>query len=446
MKVFFWIYNVFLLLVISVIFQNFSITAVGMVGILILYFCCRDLENVKYKDLIAVITIAILFMLLLYVGLIEKFGEPYYASDDIRYEYYGNLLFQKNIFKFKDIPYIEGMFYAKGYLIIIAWIQKIGSFFGEYSTISPRVLNLYLWISVAVLMSKKMSDSVADKKIVRKTFALLALFPNALYIASFVYRDVFIIFLIVVSIYNFEKLTEGFKKGIFNGITFVRIPIVLFCLYGLYYSRQQMLYVVAIIFLLSLFQEKLKPQRSSRVILIVAATIAGVILLQFTGGIELLSEMNEGYSSYLSDQAGGLSGIIFSKSLLPFGIFLRFAYGFVTPFPAALLSLNYFDEPIYSLVIASTCFGTIFQIFLLPYLYKGVKRMDYPAIKFLGMYGPIILTTFTFRHFIMVYPFAACILAQQIEITGYRTRKKYAVYVLLLIGIAAAFYVLLKLF
>ncbi len=156
--------------------------------------------------------------------------------------------------------------------------------------------------------------------------------------------------------------------------------------------------------------------------------------------------MNEGYSSYLSDQAGGLSGMIFSKSLLPFGIFLRFAYGFVTPFPAALLSLNYFDEPIYSLVIASTCFGTIFQIFLLPYLYKGVKRMDYPAIKFLGMYGPIILTTFTFRHFIMVYPFAACILAQQIEITGYRTRKKYAVYVLLLIGIAAAFYVLLKLF
>ena len=130
MKVFFWIYNVFLLLVISVIFQNFSITAVGMVGILILYFCCRDLENVKYKDLIAVITIAILFMLLLYVGLIEKFGEPYYASDDIRYEYYGNLLFQKNIFKFKDIPYIEGMFYAKGYLILIAWIQKIGWFFG----------------------------------------------------------------------------------------------------------------------------------------------------------------------------------------------------------------------------------------------------------------------------------------------------------------------------
>ena len=190
-----------------------------------------------------------------------------------------------------------------------------------------------------------------------------------------------------------------------------------------------MLYVVAIIFLLSLFQEKLKPQRSSRVIVIVAATIAGVILLQFTGGIELLSEMNEGYSSYLSDQAGGLSGMIFSKSLLPFGIFLRFAYGFVTPFPAALLSLNYFDEPIYSLVIASTCFGTIFQIFLLPYLYKGVKRMRQqlhlhcPFVK-INTYFSAVFISILYNQYVFTFKDGTNILVQFSLFPLYKPSKK----------------------
>ena len=82
MKAFFWFYNVFLLLIISVLFNNFSITLISIIGMFILYICLRSLKDIRYKDLAVIITVAFAFMLLLYAGLCEKYGEPYYASDD----------------------------------------------------------------------------------------------------------------------------------------------------------------------------------------------------------------------------------------------------------------------------------------------------------------------------------------------------------------------------
>lgn len=444
MKVFFWFYNVFLLLIISVLFNNYSITVIGMIGMFILYICLRGLKDIKYKDLAVIITVAFAFMLLLYAGLCEKYGEPYYASDDKIYEFYGHLMYEKNIFRFKDIPYIDGMFYAKGYLIVLSWIERISSILEGYSTISPRILNIYLWISTAVLMRKQMSASINNKSLVRKIFVVLALFPNALYISSFVYRDVFIGFLIVVSIYNFEKLVKAVKTRNLTILDFIRVPIVLFCLYAMYYSRKQMLYVVMIIFFAFFFEEKIKSGSSLKIVTMGAAAVVGAVLFYFTGGMQMLSVTSTGYSSYLQGLSDGLSGIVFSRPLLPIGVVLRFLYGLVCPFPAALISLDYFEEPLYSLVIALTCFGTVFQIFLLPYLFKGAIKLDYTALKFLGMFGAIILTTFTFRHFVMAYPFAAIILAEQIEVTEAKTRKKYIAYVFVLILFAVTAYLLLK--
>lgn len=444
MKVFFWFYNVVLLLTISVMFNNYSIMFVGLTGMIILYVCLRDYKDIKYKDLIVTITVAFIFMLLLYVGLCEKFGEPYYAHDDKAFEFYGHQLYGKNIFRFKDIPYIDGMYYAKGYLVIISWIDQISSALDGYSTISPRVLNIYLWLSTVVLTSKQISASVDDKSLARKAFIILALFPNALYISSFVYRDTFIVFLIVASIYNFEKLVKAIKTRNMTVKNVLRIPLILFCLNALYYSRVQMLYVVMLICFALFFEERLKAWSSYKVIAVVAAAAVGLVLLQLTGGVAMMSGMTSGYSSYLSGLSEGLSGMVFSRSLLPFGIFLRFFYGLVCPFPAALISLGYFEEPIYSLVIALTCFGTIFQIFLLPYLFKGMIKLDYISVKFLGIFAAIIVTTFTFRHFLMAYPFAAHVVAQQLEHTECKTRKKYTVYIGVFISLAAVSYLLLK--
>lgn len=205
-----------------------------------------------------------------------------------------------------------------------------------------------------------------------------------------------------------------------------------------------MLYIVMIIFVASFFKEKIKSGNSLKIVAISAASVVGVALFYFTGGMGMLSVTNTGYSVYLQGLSDGLSGMVFSRPLLPVGIILRFCYGLVCPFPAALISLEYFDEPLYSLVIALTCLGTVFQIFLLPYLFKGMIKLDYTAIKFLGMFGAIILTTFTFRHFVMAYPFAAVMVAQQIEVTEAETRKKYLAYVFVLILLAVTSYLLLK--
>lgn len=428
----------------SILFNNFSIMVIGIIGICILYFCHKGCEVIKYKDLLIVTTIAFAFMLIMYAGLVEKYREPYYASDDKSFEFYGHLMFEKNIFSFRKIPYISGMYYAKGYLIVIAWIEKISSYLEGYSTISPRILNIYFWLATSVLALKKLDNSMIKKRSVKTAFFVLTLFPNALYISSFVYRDVFIVFLIVVSIYNFEKLTNSFKHKNFCFPDTIRLPIIFFCLYALYYSRKQMLYVIMVIFIASFFEEKLKRENSLKLLAVAVMAVVGLLLLQVTGGIELLTVMQDGYSSYLTNQSNGLSKIIFSMPLLPFGVIARFLFGLVSPFPAAIFSLDYVNEPLFSLLMASTCLGTVFQIFLLPYLNKGVKKLDYNAIKFLGVFLPIILTTFTFRHFVMAYPFAAPILVQQIGTTGKVEKKNNIVYVLLLMMFAATAYLLLK--
>ena len=67
--------------------------------------------------------------------------------------------------------------------------------------------------------------------------------------------------------------------------------------------------------------------------------------------------------------------------------------------------MDFSGEFIYSVLYTFVYLGTVFQLFLVPYLLKHVIRIDYAGLVFLAIFFSVIITTFTFRHFVMVYPF-----------------------------------------
>lgn len=101
----------------------------------------------------------------------------------------------------------------------------------------------------------------------------------------------------------------------------------------------------------------------------------------------------------------GLSLKILSASLFPFGWILRILYAFANPFPIALLNPFSYINNFYDIMILLTHIGTIWQLFQLYYIYLGIKRWNRSAFIMICIISSIALTSFTFRHFLFVYPF-----------------------------------------
>lgn len=444
MSVLFVLYNIVLLFFISLFSSNIGIFLIGILGLTIFMISSHGMGYREYKKYIIYVSIAFLFMFLLYHALIHKFGIPYYGGDDQNFETYGKLLFNQNIYFFEDIPYIQGMWYAKGYVLLLAWIERISKLLGEYSTWSPRILNIYLWLSVSAIIYKRIKPKVS-RKTAERALITLALFPNALYISSFVYRDTLVCFLIVVGVTSFEKCVDSITAKRFDIIP--SAILVWVSLYFLYYIRLQVCFVMIVIFVLKILAGRVDLSQISsvnKILILCVSAVVSVGLLQALGGLDLLSVSNESYSNYRMASNEGLSKIVFSLSLFPFGIIVRFLYGLISPFPGGLLNLDYFNEPLYSFIQAVVLLGTIFQFFLFPFLFSGLKKMNYSALKFLVMFMSVVVTTFTFRHFIMVYPFMAELTAENYDDCDHFERNLHFQNMFIVIILAVAFYTIAK--
>lgn len=445
MSVLFVLYNVFLLFFISLVASNMGIFLIGILGLTVFMISSHGIGYREYKKYVFYVSVAFIFMFLLYHALIQKYGIPYYGGDDQNFEEYGKLLYNQDILYFKDIPYIQGMWYAKGYVLVIAWIERISNLVGEYSTWSPRILNIYLWMSISAIVYKKIKIKV-DMKTSEKALTVLALFPNALYISSFVYRDTLVCFLIVVGVTAFEKCIDTIAAKKINFIP----SAILVCvsLYFLYYIRLQICFVMLVIFAIKFFIGRIDLSQitdAKKLLILSISALVSIFLLQALGGLDLLSSSSESYTNYRFSGNEGLSRIVFSFPIFPFGIIVRFLYGLISPFPGGLLKLNYISEPLYSGIQAIVFVGTIFQFFLLPYLFSGLKKVNYSALKFAIMFLSIVITTFTFRHFIMVYPFMAEVIAENYAETDQVKRNINIRNMSLIVVAAALFYVIAKL-
>lgn len=445
------------------IFSSYGILIVGCIGLTIFCICSHGLPSRIYAKYAVYSTVAFAFMLILYCGLIQMAGKPYYGGDDELFEEYGKYLYSQGIFTFWDIPYIQGMWYAKGYLIFIAWIYRISELVGEYSTISPRVLNIYLWLSITVLVYKRLIKYCKEKNFflhetvdrkqgekylyyVNRYFPFFVLFPNAIYIASFAYRDLVVTFFFVLSVYLFEDVYDNLlsKKGIKTFIP--RILGLIGSMYVVYYTRSQMIYVLIAIYALKIFSGKKKGVSliaGKRLIFILLGVGIAYWIIDNMGGIRLLSIISKGYSEYRAEANAGLSGRIFSLPLIPFGVILRFAYGLITPFPGGILKLHYSEEFIYSILQIVVYLGTILQIFLLPYLFKRIRKLDYESLRFLVVFGAVIVSTYTFRHFIMTYPFMVELILPEFALSNRKEKNRKFTYVFAALFFGAFVYCML---
>lgn len=438
----FCLYNIVLLSLLASLYGSIGIVIVGTVGLGLVCLSIYSKKNTQklYNVLIVITTVAIGFMLLNYYALIEEYGEPYYALDDKCFEYYGRSLFLDGIINYRDVPYIEGYDNTKGYLVIISWIYRLSGGIAGYHTISPRILNIYLWISIVSLIYKILREKVEDRRAIT-AMLILAIFPNAMYVSSFVYRDVFVCFLLITGFYNFRIIFNNKPKR----VSLIRIILFLYSFYALYYARKQMLYVFMALIVVFILFEFGKPKSIIKRYCVCGIAIGSVFFILFvTNGWNLFIYSLIKYSAYTVTLSDGLSNYIFMMPILPFGWILRMVYGFIVPFPGGILKLDYLGKPLYSLTQLLIQMGTIFQIFLIPYMLKSIKKMDTYVVLWGVCYMAIVMTTFTFRHFIMMYPMLPLCVVPEYVRTDYGKRKKYIVYVLLLLLLCIVSYLVLK--
>lgn len=433
--------NLIVLGLVSLIYSNSGIFVVGLIGFIISFLFIEKQPSLMLVAFIGNV-IAILFIIFNYYALINSFGSPYYAVDDQLFEQYGHWLFTNKVYLFEKIPYMQGMYFAKGYCLVLCYIERLSYLvLSEYHTLAPRVLNIYLWASSSYII-QKMVQAHTSFQYSKKVFLLLFLFPNALFISSFVYRDTLVVFLMVLFIYSLENVFQRAKR--FNGKFILDAALLILSIYLLYYVRVQMIYILGVIAAFYL-ADSIFDNKRVKVITYGLATIAGLLLLFFSGAFDLFSITEAKYSDLRADQTDGLSSVIFSQNLIPFGIILRFIYGFFIPFPAGIFDLNFLEEPLFSSLRTIVYLGTVFQLFFIPYFFKSIKSFSFETICYIAVYLAIITTTFTFRHFLITYPFLAIVTSEEYYKTSASNRKQIKEMVYISLFALILIYLFLKL-
>lgn len=442
--------NFIILFVISVVNLNISILLIGSLGIFLTLACVGNASEKTFKYLFIVSVWMYAFLFLHYFSLVEKFGIPYYAGDDEHFEQWASYLFDNKIFTFGGLEKVvfTNQSNARGYHLFLSWIHLLSFPFGEYHTLMPRILNLYVWQAIAILTDRILKIRFDDSKIEKKMLYALALFPNGLYISSFVYRDTIVLFLIMVVIYEAVILLEKRKSNVyrrdFRKKPVRRVIFICAALFLLFYFRATAVYFCFAIGILAYLDKSRGITKRQQ---FMAYSFTVLIMLAFllnSKFIEIFERFSTGYTEYILSYDYGLSDRIFRIPILPYGFLLRIAYGLAVPFPGSLLSLDFGTEMLYSLCQTFVCLGTIFQIFVIPYLIRGILHWNRNALMYLVIFLGVVLSTYTFRHFIMPLPFLAMTVAEEYAITPKVSRRNYFIIVTLCLAVLSLIYLYIK--
>lgn len=410
------------------------------IGIVLLLAACRNLDDKAYRALAIVLSINFIFMLLLYCGYLAKYNTPYFLgdSDDYLFDKHAAELVTDRLFTPEQIQGTSGYIHynAIGYICYLSWIVRISSYLGGYHPFAPRVLNVYYLSILCVLTYKyfqRHESFTSDKK--RLLIYWLGLFPNAVYVSIHNFRDVLCSLLLFVVFYSWDRFPQ---KKIFDKSAI--IIMTLFIAYWIYWTRSLMLLFVGVFILVSLLvgDRIIKLKFKSFIALVILLVIL-VQVANASGFFDLLEMYNSIYNEYFSDLGSGLSQTIFTTPLLPFGILLRTLYGMIIPVPVmpTIFDVDAFFQTL------NSC-GTIAQIFLLPYLLYNFKALDKYVIVFCIMYLAIILTTFGFRHLIMLYPFMAIMIGKVYFATTSNCHLRFRVVIVGFLAVLIPTYFFLK--
>lgn len=395
-------------IIFSIIYGSFSILVYEMTGCLLIVLFFSHTDNIAIRNLIIIKIVSIFFILMVYYGNISQYGAPYYhgGSDDVSYENDIELFVEENAVWPWDFSKDRN---AKGFLWISAMIFRISSFVDDYHTMAFRMFNIDLLLIVGILVYKlcridlKMSVRHASAAMLSVT-----LLPNSLYLSSFVFRDTMCVMMIVLCFALSRDLYRGIDEEavISKNKIFVFIFNILIFFVS-YWIRTELLFLDILILLICVLRNNTVNNKN-----IVRWFLIGLIMFYFfyqTGAVSYLYRKILRYISYMDNRielnnSNILYRKIFQTPLFPYGIILRMVYGLISPLPNGIARILSIKNAL-NLCDVFVSMGTCIQIVFLPFLFKGIKMLDKYMLGFLLIFISVVISTFTFRHFIMIYPF-----------------------------------------
>ena len=344
-----------------------------------------------------------------------QFGNYYLygGTDDMNYDKYGMNAaknFQKSGKIIINSPRWEKY---RGYITVVALVHTISRYFGNESTINPRLLNSLSIGLTSVLLALIAMNLKFSANVSYLAGFTSGIYPVQAYWGSIIVRDILIILFVAASILFYVQL---------NKKTVLKVVFSIFglsvCVFIIWLLRKESAYLmISIISFIFLYQKSiLKPMHYKIFVFLFLFFVLILFrnLIQPTS--ELINTFAENSSQYRLQLSGGLSTIIFSQSLIPFGIFIRPIYAIVSPLP--VLSAN----PLH--IVNS--FGTIFWLLLIPFGMVGFRNAIFDkekciiALSAIFLLLGISLTTFHPRHLLIYAPFGFVLNAYGIEITKKR--------------------------
>lgn len=389
--------NILILSIIGMICTNSSIVVIGT-GICIVICLTVKTSTKNWLHLSIISSILLLAVIILYFGYLDKYNVPYYigGSDDLDFETYAELCIEYGYYTPLEVFQHFYWYVAKGYVWIVSCFMRLGNAIGEYHTLLPRIANVYCLLIIGVVAQKycvnKLNFSHSKSRVVLYS---ITLFPNAIYICANLFRDVWVLMCIFLVFYIVDLELYKKHKVLWSCV------IIILSLFAFFLRSQSIVIIlleIGVIYILK------KPYLSKKTAIIYFLCACFVLLISpfiFTEIIDYTSY----YREYLVNQQEGMSQVVFNFPLFPIGIVLRALYGLVSPFPNGILDIGNMFIDIDSFFNVLIAFGTIVQIVFLPFLLLSFRKIRSFNISYLINFLTIIVTTFTFRHFLILYPF-----------------------------------------
>jgi hypothetical protein len=407
----------FIIIISSILTFSFPVFILQLIlGLITLLFCIKT----DYKTALmwlSIFGISMIFIFIIYLANKFYYGVPYYngGSDDLKFEQWGLDVYNSGYYDpSKIIKYeILGQYHNSPFFpSYIAMLIQFSKLIGGYTTFLPRVANVYFLIWICMILKYFLSKYTnLSNKTIFYSIVFFAFMPNIQYINSHIFRDTFNLLQVLLIVLLVDVLLTN-NNYILKIIDIILLP---FMIYTAYYTRiSSILFAGVLILLMIIDIYKIKK----RYVFIV---IIPIILLSDLLEIFRFSYFIKTYSSYVSDIAGdGLSKFIFNQPLFPLGIIFRSFYAFITPFPNFFELFKDTSKILFDIVQLFIYLGVLTQILAIPFIIKRSLKLDLLSLVFLGWFMAVIITTFTFRHVLLYYPFMAAI-----AVDGYINTEPY---------------------
>ena len=420
------ILNLFLFFIIASSFSllnlSFSLFLINLISIIFISPFILKSENVFSFIYLIIFSVSIIFLQLLYSSYLNIYGSPYYngGSDDKTFETIGIILAQNKIFDINTA--IESNFLgpitdSTFYIVFLSYLYEFSEFFGEYSTLTPRYINVYLHLmNILMLISllKKISFFSTKKLILFAIF--YGFFPQILYINSHIFLEtmnLFFLLLLIIIVNSIRSIKN------FDFLFLFKLLSLFVIAYFIYFIRSTSIYFA--IGLVSILIINVKIKKNVHKYLILSAIL---VFLLFFFNIDLLLNYVTYYSSYNASLVEtGLSRFIYLQPLLPFGLILRAGFALISPFPNFFLLFRNTEQYLYDFLISLTFLGVILQIIYLPFLIQSFKHFNWLTQSFLFLFLIVISTTASFRHLVFYVPFMIALLIDNFFRTKIEKRK-----------------------